>query len=194
MDISLFGYKISLEILILIGIVYLILVIHTVVPCMNMPLLYEGLSNMATDASGSMMSDPKMKKPAAPSTATSTANAPTSKKEGYSGMNLAEFSDTPAPYKLGDYSQIDTSKWMNPNLVVTPGQPLPADVQKFLDRPKQPVPLPEGELLMFANNKFTPGACPNTYSNSMGCVEMTVDQYNYIGPMRGGNNVPYSEY
>ena len=53
--------------------------------------------------------------------------------------------------------------------------------------------LPEGEMLMFANTKFAPEFCPNTYSNSSGCAAMTGAQYNYL-ITRGGNNVPYSQY
>ena len=47
--------------------------------------------------------------------------------------------------------------------------------------------------LIFDNTKFSPKCCPNTYSNSMGCVCMTQSQYRYLND-RGGNNVPYSEY
>ena len=46
MEITLFGFKLNLEILILIGVIYLILVAHTVGGCCNMPLIMEGLSTM----------------------------------------------------------------------------------------------------------------------------------------------------
>ena len=55
MDISIFGYKFNLELLIFIGIIYLILVSHTVCGCctINGMGLIEGLTTMATtDASG----------------------------------------------------------------------------------------------------------------------------------------------
>jgi hypothetical protein len=78
-------------------------------------------------------------------------------------------------------------------MVVTPGQPLSPAVQKFLDRPQQQLPLPEGELNFFANAQFKPECCPSTYSNSQGCWCGTSKDYNYL-VMRGGNNVPYSEY
>ena len=121
MEISLFGYKIELEILILICVIYLILVGHTLCGCCSFssPLL-EGM-------------------------------------------------------------------------VSTAGKPIPAGAQSILDRPEQPVPLPEGELSIFANTDFKPECCPNTYSNSSGCACMTTKQYNYL-ITRGGNNVPYSEY
>jgi hypothetical protein len=80
-----------------------------------------------------------------------------------------------------------------PNLTIVQGQPAGLGVQNILNRPAQPIPLPKGEMLMFANTPFKPECCPNTYSNSMGCACMTVKQYNYLNN-RGGNNVPYSEY
>jgi hypothetical protein len=46
MDITILGYKFNLEILILIGVVYLILVGHTIGGCCNMPLIMEGLESM----------------------------------------------------------------------------------------------------------------------------------------------------
>jgi hypothetical protein len=46
MDITLFGFKLNLEILILIGIVYLIMVGHTVCGCCNMSRIMEGLETI----------------------------------------------------------------------------------------------------------------------------------------------------
>ena len=54
MEIVIFGYKFNLELLIFIGIIYLILVSHTVCGCcsINGMGLIEGLSTMATKSSG----------------------------------------------------------------------------------------------------------------------------------------------
>ena len=49
-----------------------------------------------------------------------------------------------------------------------------------------PVPLPEGELFFFADNKFKPECCPSTYSDSMGCACLSQAQVTYINE-RGGN-------
>lgn len=48
------------------------------------------------------------------------------------------------------------------------------------------VPLPEGEMFMFANNDFKPECCPSTYTSSTGCACITQEQVNYIN-QRGGN-------
>lgn len=111
--------------------------------------------------------------------------------EGFTGANTnygqsSKFSDT-------HNNPISTSSWFTPNLTYKPGQTGGKGVQNILNRKPQPVPLPEGQLSMFATTPFKPECCPNTYSNSMGCACMTVPQYNYL-INRGGNNVPYSEY
>jgi len=115
--------------------------------------------------------------------------------EGREGF-LAPINDgESSAYSLGSYNGVikPTSSWGQPSLEVIPGKPLDAGVKNILNRRKQPIPLPEGELNMFETTPFKPECCPNAYSNSMGCACMTVDQYNYL-ITRGGNNVPYSEY
>ena len=111
--------------------------------------------------------------------------------EGFTGANT-NYGQS-APYSLGRDHSINTSRWGQQDLVVVPGQPLPPAVKKILEREPQPVPLPEGELLMFANTPFKPECCPNTFSTGSGCACMTTEQYNSL-ILRGGNNVPYSEY
>ena len=73
--------------------------------------------------------------------------------------------------------------------ISTPG----AGVKAIWDRPKQPIPLPEGQLSFFATTEFKPECCPNTYSTSTGCACMDLNSYNFLRE-RGGNNVPYSEF
>lgn len=46
MNITLFGFKLNVELLILIGIVYLIMVGHTLGGCCNMSRIMEGLENI----------------------------------------------------------------------------------------------------------------------------------------------------
>jgi hypothetical protein len=121
----------------------------------------------------------------------STSNSKMPMREGFVGANT-NYGESSA-FNLSDTMPVNTSSWSAQNMTVVPGQPLSKGVKQFLARKPQPVPLPEGELSMFANTPFKPECCPNTYSNSMGCACMTGDQYNYL-IMRGGNNVPYSEY
>ena len=122
-----------------------------------------------------------------------TANACSScdKQEGFYGgdMNAEHYQK----YMLGNDAPVDTSKWGMPDLSVKKGQEPGAGVASILNRKPQAVPLPEGQLSMFANTPFKPECCPNAYSNGSGCACMTVNQYNYL-VSRGGNNVPFSEY
>lgn len=205
MDISIFGFKLNLEILILIGVVYLILVGHTLCGCSNYSLM-EGLDNMkdavmADMSNNTIPSHMEMnvnKEPVpAGSMVASNAKEGASKvngkagKEGFVGANTNYGQSS--PYDLSSSSMVNTSSWSMPDMTVVPGQPLSEGVKKFLAREPQPVPLPEGEMLMFADTPFKPECCPNSYSNSSGCACMTSPQYNYL-ILRGGNNTPYSQF
>ena len=152
MEISLLGMKLDVELLILIGVVYLILVGHAVCGCSTF----------------------------------------SSNKEGFTGANT-NYGESSSYSLTNDPYNISTKTWNLPNLVVTPGQPLSKGVKKIVDRPSQPIPLPQGEMFLFQNTEFKPECCPNTYSTGSGCACMTTGQYNYL-ITRGGNNVPYSEY
>ena len=207
MDISIFGYKLNLEILILIGVVYLILVGHTVCGCCNMGRIMEGLSDMASsaiDPSGNQIKKEEVKQKiqnaqtnlATQSTSGTTQSATpvsttTTSTEGFTGANI-NYGES-SMYDLTSDQPVDTSLWSQPTMTVTPGQPLSAGVKQFLARPQQQLPLPEGEMDFFANSQFKPECCPNTYSTSSGCWCGTSQDYNYL-ITRGGNNVPYSQY
>jgi len=190
MEINLFGFKMNLELLILMGVIYLILVAHTIGGSCNMPLIMEGNTTMRSSGSGisARKIRDNIKNTVENNIPKPAANSPT---EGFTGSNI-NFGES-SEYSLGDYSIPDTSKWGQPNLTVTPGQPVPEAVTKFMARKEQPIPLPEGEMLMFANTPFKPECCPSTYSNSSGCACLTTGQYGYL-QNRGGNNIPYSEY
>jgi hypothetical protein len=227
MDISIFGYKIGLEILILMGIIYLILASHTLCGCCNFYSLIEGMDSNGSTTMGTMGTGTmgtmgtgnigsgqvkakvqakvqQAKNNQAQMTAGTSTSATTEsftgnvgtkkttgkKKEGFTGANI-NYGES-SVYNLNS-TPVDTSSWSAQNMTVIPGQPLSAGVKAFMAREPQPVPLPEGEMLMFANTPFKPECCPNTYSNSSGCACMTSGQYNYL-ITRGSNNVPYSEY
>jgi hypothetical protein len=114
--------------------------------------------------------------------------------EGFTPANINNGQS--APYSTSYNKPVDTSSWFTPNLTFSPGQKPDKAVQNVLNRQGTPVPLPEGELLIFNQNEFKPECCSAggaAYSASTGCACITMDQYNYI-LNRGGNNVPYSEY
>jgi len=115
-------------------------------------------------------------------------------KEGFRSRYTTDFdARTEAPFSLTSDKPVDTTNWFNANLTYNKGQTPGPAAQSILARQTGEIPLPEGEMLMFANTEYKPECCPNTYSNSMGCACMSVGQYSYL-TNRGGNNVPYSEY
>ena len=191
MNISIFGYKLNLEILILIGVIYLIMVGHLFCGCCNFKIM-EGFDASGNNLINNIHSKKTQLKTqiaaGGPTTIESTSNT---KTEAFTTANTNYGQSS--PYDLTRDIPIDTSSWNAQNMTIQAGQSLSDGVKKFLAREPQPVPLPEGELFMFANTKFAPEFCPNTYSTSSGCAAMTGAQYNYL-INRGGNNVPYSEY
>jgi len=169
MIITLFGVNLNIELIILAGIIYLIMVTHTLCGCSRVGLL-EGLEMMNNVVKKQF--DPKHK------------------KEGFTSKL---FSDEPSSYKLGNYDKVNTSAWFQQDLTVYPGKPISSGVQNLLDRESKNVNMDKGELLMFNNTPFKPECCPSTYSNSDGCACISPNQYNYLIE-RGGNNSPYSEF
>ena len=206
MNISIFGFKLNLEILILIGIVYLILVIHTVCGCANFSMNKEGMEsgfNSLTqpfpsvaaneDVTGALIpASPGTPTPAPlPSSANSTSKKNNSGKEGFAGANT-NYGES-STYSLTNPPRINTYNWGAPNITIIPGKPIPKAAQAIIDRPNQSLPLPEGQLSLFDNMPFSLDCCPSTYTSSMGCACMNDNTYNYL-ITRGGNNVPYSDY
>lgn len=191
MDISIFGYKLNLQVLILIGVIYLILVGHTICGCAN-----RNLMEAFTDASGNVEKgneegeEEEVPLPAGGSVANKSKGTVQS-KEGFVGANTNYGKSS--RFDLNSDDVINTSSWSAPNMTVVPGQPLNPAVKQFLARKQQQLPLPEGEMDFFANSEFKPECCPSAYSNSTGCWCGTSQDFNYL-TTRGGNNVPYSEY
>ena len=170
MEFSLFGMKFNLVTLIIIVVLYWIMVGHVLCSCSTVK-PYEAV-RMFTKVSESF----------------TTKKVRDGFRSGVNSMSGDVYSDARAP-------PVNTASWFTPNLSYTKGQDLSKDapVQNILNRPKQPIPLPEGQLDFFATTEFKPECCPNAYSNSSGCACMTVPQYTYLVE-RGSNNVPYSEY
>ena len=216
MEISIGSYKCRLEICILAFVLFWIMFGHVMCSCCTMS-MQEGFDMMKSIGMGKKEGyAPRARRAAniyddnhTTSDETFVAGAPrvnrydathTSEeeaegfkgKEGFvSSNNKAygpEFESSKAP---GYIMKPDT--WAMPTLSYSMGTTPSAGAEAILNRPRQPIPLPEGELDMFATTKFHPKCCPNAFSSSMGCACMTTGQLDYLHA-RGGNNVPYSEY
>lgn len=171
MDISIFKYKCRLELIIIIILLFWIMIGHTCLSCTSLT-LSEGLEMIKTKVKGETPMP------------TVTTGTTTASKEGFKGIGIDDYAnvDTPLYY-------MDPSKWAEPTLTYSPDSSPNSAIQNILDRPKQPIPLPSGELDMFSTTKFKPECCPNAYTTGSGCACMTVDQYKYV-EQRGGNNTP----
>lgn len=208
MDISIFGYKINVEMLILIGIIYLIMIINTACGCYRKNKFFEGMDvPEITQLPNGDFTDKGIES----SANTNPSNLPTQvpagsqdkedktkkvpeaflNKEGFTGANLN--GGQSSSYDLENETYMDVSKWSSPDLSVTSCKQNSKGTKEILNRPEQKLPLPEGEMFFFETTQFKPECCPNTYSTSSGCACMTTGQYNYL-VTRSGNNVPYSEY
>jgi len=180
MDISILGYKFNLEVLILIGVVYLILVGHMFCGCCNFGLM-EGMTtptvtpnanqqqridtrqqNRQDDKANAQTMKTNLQtmktnlqtQVAAGGPTTTTPTTSTTTTEGFTGANINY--GLSSPYDLSSDMKINTSTWSAQDMTVVPGQQLSSGVKQFLAREPQPVPLPEGEMLLFANTQFKP--------------------------------------
>jgi hypothetical protein len=185
MEISVFGMKFRLDIIILLIVSYFLLWGHVICSCSN-GTVAEAFENKEDEEKKEGLNVKGIV-----NGIEEAQNANLTTKEGFVGANT-NFGES-SKYDLSIDKPINTSKWFTPNLTYKKGNKVGKGVQNILNRKKQPIPLPEGELLLFANTQSKPECCPNAYSTSKGCVCATVDQYNYL-INRGGNNVPYSEY
>ena len=178
MDISIGSYKVRVEILIAIVIVYWVMFGHLLCGCSKVG-LFEGMA-MIKDG---------MRNPVVARRNYRYNNNTT---EGFTGANDSsmgpEFANIDAPKYI-----MNPSTWAMPTLTYSPGTTPDAGVKAIWDRPKQQIPPPEGQLSFFATTEFKPECCPNTFSSSTGCACMTVDQYDFLRK-RGFNNVPFSDY
>lgn len=209
MEVTIGSYKVRIEIAILIIIVFWVLAGHLLCSCCKVrsdiftrvfTTLKEGMTDGINAKKVVVVTDKKKQNdenaPEASTstdTASSTESTPeTTTTEGFvSGNNAAT---EPSFAKNNDPGWImKPSEWAMPTLTYAQGEKPDAGVEAIWKRPAQKLPLPEGELDLFAKMEFKPECCPNAYSASTGCACMSVNTYDYL-THRGGNNVPYSEY
>ncbi len=179
MEISIGLYKLRLEIILGIIVVFWVMFGHILCSCCKVS-LFEGMAMMKEGLVRGRLKN------------TAVINNNTNTTEGFRGANNTSMGPEFAGIKTPDYI-MNPSTWSMPTLTYSPGTTPSAGVKAIWDRPKQPIPLPEGQLDMFATTEFKPECCPNAYSTSTGCACMTVEQFNFL-KNRGFNNVPYSEF
>ena len=190
MEITIGSYKVRVVILIAIVVLFWIMFGHILCGCSKVG-LFEGMEMMKESLTNG--------KPARRAAVANNVNnndtsetTTTTTTEGFANPNNTDAGPEFAGAKTPSYI-MNPSTWSMPTLTYSPGTTPSAGVQAIWDRPKQQIPLPEGQLDMFATTEFKPECCPNAYSSSTGCACMTMGQYNALRT-RFGNNVPYSEF
>ena len=180
MDISIGSYKVRVEILVAIVIVYWVMFGHLLCGCSKVG-LFEGMEILKEGVRNGRNA-----------VARHNYYNNNTTTEGFTSANNTsmgpEFASIDAPKYI-----MNPSTWAMPTLTYSPGTTKDAGVKAILNRPKQQIPPPEGQLDFFAKTDFKPECCPNTYSTSTGCACMDMGSYDFL-KQRGFNNVPYSEF
>lgn len=172
MKISVGSYKIRVEIILLMVVVFWVMFGHLLCGCCKVG-LFEGIGMMKQFIQQRHHQSSSSKKTT----------------EGFVGGNYTPMGPEFAGTKTPDYI-MNPSTWSMPTLTYSPGTTPDSGVNAVLNRPEQQIPLPEGQLDILANTEFKPECCPNAYSSSTGCACLNMKTYYYLH-QRGGNNVPY---
>jgi hypothetical protein len=161
MDIKLFGYEMRFELVIAFILIGMFMGLVMFCDCFQYSLI-EGMTNSSHSAAAS-------------------AAAPTKKTEKKTTEGFKNLSNNDLhiddSYTMG---------WVQTAKRYASGMGNENRLNTYKDNVGTPVPLPEGELFFFADNKFKPECCPSTYSDSMGCACLSQAQVDYIN-QRGGN-------
>jgi hypothetical protein len=160
MELKLFGYEARLEVVVACIIIGMIAGLFMFCDCFQYSIL-EGMTPNDTNGKNKKADDDKKSG---------------DKKEGFVNLSNNDLNIDDS-YTMG---------WVQSAKQYASGMGNKNRLNTYKDNVGTPVPLPEGELFFFADNKFKPECCPSTYSDSMGCACLSQDQVNYIN-QRGGN-------
>ena len=135
---------------------------------------------------------------ASPVTPTPAPTAtPVAKKEGFQQQRPIEFASLQES-KSDDWN---LSKWVKDAMRYAKGMGNENRLDSYQYNSGPQIPLPEGEMFFFKDTKFSPNCCPSTYSSSLGCSCLSINQVNHLVRCGGNNTVPpglktayYNEY
>ena len=157
MEIKVFGYEVRVEIVIACIIIGMVAGLFMFCDCFQYSIL-EGMKQSGGE--GKKRTEPFLERMA----------------EGFTNLNNNDLHINNS-YTMG---------WVQKAKQYASGMGYTNKLNSYKDNVGTPVPLPEGELFFFADNKFKPECCPSTYSGSTGCACLSQDQVTYINE-RGGN-------
>jgi hypothetical protein len=210
MDISINGYKINIEIIILIGVICLILFSYTLCGCCNGSII-ETMTNLTVDSSGNDNKDSSGNDNKDSSGNDNKDSSGSNDNKDSSGNNNKDSSgnnnkdssgndNKDSPDKLTIIKQnlsnilntvtkegFASALYADKPYNLTTDQPMSVPVKQSSHKGTQSAPLSESTTLIFSNTQFKPECCPNTYSTSSGCACMT-DKALKLIQTRGANN------
>jgi hypothetical protein len=165
MEIKIFGYEMRVELIIACVAIGMLMGLVMFCDCFQ----YNLIEGMTTKHAAAAAHSAVNKKP-------SSAAVTKPGKEGFKNLsnNDLHIDDS---YTMG---------WVQTAKRYASGMGNENKLNTYKDNVGTPVPLPEGELFFFADNKFKPECCPSTYSDSTGCACLSQAQVDYVN-QRGGN-------
>ena len=181
MNIKLFGYEIRAEIAIACILIGMFMGLIMFCDCFEYSII-EGMTHSPSAATSAAPSAASAAAAASASAAPAPAATTDMKKNG--NKTKEGFTNLSNNDLITDDSY--TMGWVQTAKRYASGMGNENRLNTYKDHVGTPVPLPEGELFFFADNKFTPECCPSTYSDSMGCACLSQAQVDYLN-QRGGN-------
>jgi hypothetical protein len=121
-----------------------------------------------------------------------SSNAGSIIKEAFSQNTLGS-DDYGAPINYTMHSGLPNGGWVNAARNYAKNVGNQNNVKSGQYYKGGPIPLPPGELLIFAENEVKPECCPSYYSSSTGCICTSQKQWDYLN-QRGGNRTFNTEF
>jgi hypothetical protein len=105
-------------------------------------------------------------------------------KEGFASAN--DLLGAALDYRTGEGVKVSWDK---------PRTNIPPNINQDLEgNVGGPIPLPEGELFIWRENKSDPSCCPGIYSTSTGCICSSPEQMNYLNERGGNRTIGYGDF
>lgn len=172
---------------------------YSTLPIWNRTSTWEGMTSSSSSTDASPSPSPSTAPSSSPSTAPSPSAIASLMSSFTSTSTEPKATTSGSNQKLGAKNGAKKESFQNFNIEGTDLSDTNVDLRTWNvpsheeSRIKPPVPMQQQqpEMDMFANTEFKPECCPNTFSTSIGCACMSIEQWKSLRE-RGGNNVPNS--
>ena len=114
-------------------------------------------------------------------------------KEAFTQQTMLGSDDYGAPINYNMDNGLPIKNWENAARNYAKNMGNQDNTKSGMNYKGGPIPLPPGELLIFAENEVKPECCPSYYSSSTGCICTSQKQWDYLN-QRGGNRTFSTEF